>query len=206
MRHVSCLLRRCLAAGGLLLVTQREGLVYTPSNAPVMARPYDYDQPAGYDASKPYPLIVLLHGYGANGFVQDALFGWAQLADDRGVFVAHPDGTVDAQRRALLERDRRLLRHRAHRRRRRRLPERGRRRHGGELQHRQEARLLRRPLQRRLHVASHGLRRRRARGRDRGARRRQLAGRRRSATRPSRWRCCRCTATPTPSCPTTAPA
>jgi polyhydroxybutyrate depolymerase len=67
-----------------------------PTNALVAARPYDFDQPAGYDKSKAYPLIVLLHGYGANGFVQDALFGWAQLADDRGVFVAHPDGTIDA--------------------------------------------------------------------------------------------------------------
>jgi polyhydroxybutyrate depolymerase len=67
-----------------------------PTNALVTARPYDYDQPAGYDASKPYPLIVLVHGFGANGFVQDALFGFNQLADDRGVFVAHPDGTLNS--------------------------------------------------------------------------------------------------------------
>ena len=67
-----------------------------PTNPLVTARPYDYDQPAGYDQTKAYPLIVLLHGYGANGFAQDAYFGFTQLADDRGVFVAHPDGTVDA--------------------------------------------------------------------------------------------------------------
>ncbi|HEY2743064.1 MAG TPA: alpha/beta fold hydrolase [Polyangia bacterium] len=66
-----------------------------PTNPLVAARPYDWDQPAGYDKSKSYPLIVLLHGYGANGFVQDALFGFAQLADDKQVFVAHPDGTLD---------------------------------------------------------------------------------------------------------------
>jgi polyhydroxybutyrate depolymerase len=66
------------------------------TNPLVAARPYDVDVPAGYDAAKAYPLIVLLHGYGANGFVQDALFGFAQLADARGVFVAHPDGTLDA--------------------------------------------------------------------------------------------------------------
>jgi len=66
------------------------------TNALVIARPYDFDQPAGYDASKPYPLIVLLHGFGANGFVQDALFGFNQLADARGVFVAHPDGTLNS--------------------------------------------------------------------------------------------------------------
>lgn len=65
-------------------------------NPLVVARPYDYDQPAGIDTSKPAPLIVLVHGYGANGFVQDALFGFAQLADARGVYIAHPDGTTDA--------------------------------------------------------------------------------------------------------------
>ena len=66
------------------------------SHALVVARPYDWDEPAGIDKSKPAPLIVLVHGYGANGFVQDALFGFQQLADDRGVYVAHPDGTVDS--------------------------------------------------------------------------------------------------------------
>src|SRR5947209_11971209 len=68
----------------------------TPTSPLVLARPYDFDQPAGYDASKPYPLIVLVHGFGANGFVQDALFGFNQLADARGVFVAHPDGTLNS--------------------------------------------------------------------------------------------------------------
>jgi polyhydroxybutyrate depolymerase len=72
--------------------------MHNPSgtNALVIARPYDFDQPAGYDASKSYPLIVLLHGFGADGFAQDALFGFAQLADDRGVFVARPDGTLNS--------------------------------------------------------------------------------------------------------------
>ena len=62
----------------------------------IIQRPYDVDVPAGIDTSKPAPLIVLVHGYGANGFVQDALFGFNALADARGVFVAHPDGTLDA--------------------------------------------------------------------------------------------------------------
>jgi polyhydroxybutyrate depolymerase len=62
----------------------------------IVQRPYDVDVPAGIDTSKAAPLIVLVHGYGANGFVQDALFGFAQLADARRVYVAHPDGTTDA--------------------------------------------------------------------------------------------------------------
>jgi polyhydroxybutyrate depolymerase len=65
-------------------------------NPLIVARPYDFDQPAGIDKAKPAPLIVLVHGYGANGFVQDALFGFAQLADAKQVYVAHPDGTTDA--------------------------------------------------------------------------------------------------------------
>ena len=85
-----------VSLGGCSSSPTKKDMTYAPSNAAVMARPYDYDQPAGYDPSKPYPLIVLLHGFGANGFTQDALFGWAQLADDRGVFVAHPDGTLNS--------------------------------------------------------------------------------------------------------------
>ncbi len=65
-------------------------------NPLIVARPYDFDQPSHVDTSKPAPLIVLLHGYSANGFAQDAYFGFMQLADDRGVYVAHPDGTIDA--------------------------------------------------------------------------------------------------------------
>ncbi len=79
----------------ILFLTACGGTTYTPSPL-VVARPYDVDVPAGYDKSKAYPLIVLLHGYGANGFVQDALFGFNALADARGVLVAHPDGTTDA--------------------------------------------------------------------------------------------------------------
>ena len=69
---------------------------YTPGPL-VVARPYDIDVPVGYDKSKSYPLIMLLHGYGANGFVQDAYFGFNALADARGVFVAHPNGTLDTK-------------------------------------------------------------------------------------------------------------
>ena len=67
-----------------------------PPNPLVVARPYDWDEPAGIDKSKPAPLIVLLHGFGITGWAQDAIFGFAQLADDRGVYVAHPDGTTDS--------------------------------------------------------------------------------------------------------------
>jgi polyhydroxybutyrate depolymerase len=81
----------------LALLTAPFGCSSTSVTSPlIVARPYDTDIPVGYDKSKAYPLLVLLHGYGENGFVQDAYFGFNVLADQRGVLVAHPDGTLNA--------------------------------------------------------------------------------------------------------------
>ena len=66
-----------------------------PTNPLVAARPYEWDQPDAYDKSKSYPLIVLLHGYSADGFTQNAYFGFSELADDRQVFIAYPNGMLD---------------------------------------------------------------------------------------------------------------
>ena len=89
-------MRRMRSLVVFALVCSACGGFGTPTPSPlVAARPYDIDVPAGYDGNATLPLIVLLHGYGANGFVQDALFGFNRLADDRHVLVAHPDGTVD---------------------------------------------------------------------------------------------------------------
>jgi polyhydroxybutyrate depolymerase len=60
------------------------------------ARPYRSRVPRDYDPARPTPLIVLLHGYGASGTVQDLYFGLGRLADARGFLYAYPDGTVDA--------------------------------------------------------------------------------------------------------------
>lgn len=73
-----------------------------PAHAPghsaaVLERPYGLDVPAGLDRATPAPLLVLLHGYGASGLLEDQYFGFPQLADDRGVLVAYPDGTVDSK-------------------------------------------------------------------------------------------------------------
>jgi polyhydroxybutyrate depolymerase len=62
---------------------------------PLAGRPYELLVPASYAAGTPAPLIVLLHGYGASGAQQLTYFGFEQLAADRGVLVALPDGTVD---------------------------------------------------------------------------------------------------------------
>jgi polyhydroxybutyrate depolymerase len=60
------------------------------------ARPVTLEVPSGYMAGKQYPLVVVLHGYGASGFVQEAYFGLKELATSGKAFVLAPDGTVDA--------------------------------------------------------------------------------------------------------------
>lgn len=61
----------------------------------VAARPYSMAVPKGYDASKATPMILLLHGYGANGALQLGYFQFDALANDKTIFVAYPDGLTD---------------------------------------------------------------------------------------------------------------
>jgi len=58
-------------------------------------RPYQVLVPDSYDAETPTPLVVLLHGYSATGLVQLAYFGLEDVAQEQGLLVAYPDGTVD---------------------------------------------------------------------------------------------------------------
>ena len=64
-----------------------------PSNALVAARPYEMDVPTTLDAAKPAPLVILLHGFSENGFVQRAYFNIGEIVDKHGVLLAYPDGT-----------------------------------------------------------------------------------------------------------------
>lgn len=64
------------------------------------ARPVTlFHVPAGYDASKPAPLVLMLHGYGANGVLQDAIFRLQDIADEEGFFLVAPDGMLDSTQR-----------------------------------------------------------------------------------------------------------
>lgn len=58
-------------------------------------RPYELVVPSGYDGSTPVPLVMLVHGYTSSGPIQEAYFGLAPLAQERGFLYAYPDGTVD---------------------------------------------------------------------------------------------------------------
>ncbi len=59
-------------------------------------RPADIHAPETLTAGKQYPLVVVLHGYGANGFTQYAFFGAGTLvAEDKALVIA-PDGTTSS--------------------------------------------------------------------------------------------------------------
>jgi polyhydroxybutyrate depolymerase len=59
-------------------------------------RPADLKTPATLTPGKQYPLLVVLHGYGANGFVQTAFFGVAGLPGADEALLIAPDGTLDS--------------------------------------------------------------------------------------------------------------
>ncbi len=51
--------------------------------------------PESYDPKKPAPLVMVLHGYGAGGLIQNIYFQLGSIADKEGFFLVAPDGTVD---------------------------------------------------------------------------------------------------------------
>ncbi len=59
-------------------------------------RPVELKAPATLTDGKEYPLVVVLHGYGASGFVQSAYFNTSMLPGMDAALVLAPDGTVDA--------------------------------------------------------------------------------------------------------------
>jgi polyhydroxybutyrate depolymerase len=65
-------------------------------NPLIAARPYSLGVPSSYDASKPTPLVLLLHGYSASSFAQVRLFGLLDGSEKHGYLIAYPDGLTDA--------------------------------------------------------------------------------------------------------------
>lgn len=59
-------------------------------------RPVTVRVPPGNDPETPAPLVILLHGYGATGFLEDVYLELGRAAMDRGVVFAAPDGTRDS--------------------------------------------------------------------------------------------------------------
>jgi polyhydroxybutyrate depolymerase len=59
-------------------------------------RPVELFVPSTYDAAKPMPLVLMLHGYGVSGQVEEWIFKLKPEAEARGFLYAHPNGTGDA--------------------------------------------------------------------------------------------------------------
>lgn len=51
--------------------------------------------PDGADPKKPLPLVMVLHGYGAGGFLQTAYFRLEKLVESKQFLLVAPDGTPD---------------------------------------------------------------------------------------------------------------
>lgn len=84
---------RCTLAptGGLAAVT-----IAAPGPLGTVVRTYELHVPRGAGATGPVPLLVSLHGLGANGTVQNSLTGWSAFADEQAqagspFIVALPD-------------------------------------------------------------------------------------------------------------------
>jgi polyhydroxybutyrate depolymerase len=86
-RVVPCLLLAAACGGG------------APAERPRSfggARPVTLQVPAQLDEDREYPLVMVLHGYGASGFLQQAYFGLGDLATRGDALVLAPEGTLDA--------------------------------------------------------------------------------------------------------------
>lgn len=58
-------------------------------------RPVDVVEPDNLAPGEKAPLVLLLHGYGVSGLVEDLYMGLTPVAKTRGFFYAHPTGTLD---------------------------------------------------------------------------------------------------------------
>ncbi len=62
----------------------------------VADRPFKVFVPATYDGAVAVPLVILLHGFGITGEMQDDFFHVQRLAESKGFLMVSPDGTRNA--------------------------------------------------------------------------------------------------------------
>ena len=60
------------------------------------ARPVELQIPTAFDDGERYPLLVILHGYGATAFLQQSYFHLFDAPDAFETLVLAPEGTADA--------------------------------------------------------------------------------------------------------------
>ncbi len=89
-----------LALGAMLTATgcSNDPVNAFPANPPSKihdARPAKLVVPDDYTPDRPWPLVVLLHGFSANGTLQDVIFGLSDRATEYGFILVVPEGTED---------------------------------------------------------------------------------------------------------------
>jgi polyhydroxybutyrate depolymerase len=62
-------------------------------------RPVPVEAPPMLEPGRTYPLVVVLHGFGASGFLQTIFLGLSGWPAEREVILLAPDGTVDSDGR-----------------------------------------------------------------------------------------------------------
>jgi polyhydroxybutyrate depolymerase len=55
--------------------------------------------PENWDQKTPLPLLLVLHGFGVGGLAQAIYFNVLPLVDEKQIFLAAPDGTMDSKGR-----------------------------------------------------------------------------------------------------------
>jgi polyhydroxybutyrate depolymerase len=93
------MLMRVLAASLLLAAACGSDDTTPPVERPLEfggTRPVSLQVPGDFAEGRTYPLLLILHGYSANGFIQQAYFRMGGVADTDDVFVLAPDGTTDS--------------------------------------------------------------------------------------------------------------
>ena len=86
------------ASGGDMLSAADDPLAgETLTVGEALGRPAKLFFPNSYQRGQRWPLIVLLHGYGANGALQDAIFGLRPRQNERGYLLLVPEGREDAR-------------------------------------------------------------------------------------------------------------
>jgi len=87
---------RSFAAAVLLVACGGSGTTEPPPQFFGGDRPVKLQLPTPLEDGRDYPLLVILHGYGASGLIQKAFFGLDDVAARGEAFVIAPDGLVDS--------------------------------------------------------------------------------------------------------------
>lgn len=90
-------MRTALLALGLIACDK--GLPDDPNERPNVFggdREVELQAPETLDEGRAYPLVLVLHGYGANGLVQSAFFQVANLPKTNEALLLAPDGNTDS--------------------------------------------------------------------------------------------------------------